>query len=31
MFLGGVTFTGIDELISYPIILMERKDEQDPK
>ncbi len=31
MFLGGVTFTGVDELISYSVILMEMKDDQEPK
>lgn len=31
MFLGAVTFTGIDELISYSVILMEMKDEPGQK
>ncbi len=29
MFLGGVIFTGVDELISYSVILMEMKEEQE--
>lgn len=28
LFLGGVTFTGVDELISYSVILIEMKDEE---